>query len=667
MQLGQRGSLQVKQVHESSPQVFHLSDERNFSRREILRSGFELGLLAALKSLLPVYALADILSPGKASSLEASSPAVAKDALYELLIKTASIQVDERSAHSVTINATIPGPLLRFREGGHATIKVTNKLDEPTSIHWHGILLPPSMDGVPGVSFAGIKPGETFSYRFPLRQSGTYWYHSHSGGQLQQGMYGPLIIDPIKPDPFRYDREYVILLSDWTDLHPMTLMKKLKSDAGYFNYQKRDLGEFIRDAKKMGLGGAISDRFEWSKMRMDPTDLLDITASTYSYLMNGLPTSGNWVGLFKKGERIRLRFIDGAAMTIFDVRIPGLKLTVVQTDGQNVKPVVVDEFRISPGETYDVIVEVSDERAYSVFAESMDRSGFVMGTLAPRAGMKGATPERRKRVVRSMADMGMSMHGDHGGGMKMDDAGMSNMPGMEHESEEKKEGSKKHEMSGMDMSKMGANGHGDQKSHQGHKMLVGSPEKKSPIPGEKPVVHGPDTHGPGNSMTPMETRSRLHEPGTGLGQDGWRVLVYTDLESANRNEDQREPSREIELHLTGNMDRFVWGLDGKKFSEAPDPIVFRYGERLRLTMVNDTMMEHPMHLHGMYMYLENGQGKHLPAKHTIIVKPAERVSLAITVDAPPGGWAFHCHMHFHMEAGMFRIVQVVGEKGGSHS
>lgn len=619
----------MKQDDHANKGTILLSEGNDLSRREFLWSAIELGLIASLKSLLPTYAFADVLSSKQAATAARQS----EETVYDLFIKKTRYQVDGRSAEAVTINGTIPGPLLRFREGANATLRVTNQLDEDTSIHWHGLLVPQPMDGVPGVTFAGIKPGETFTYRFPLLQNGTYWYHSHSHGQIQQGTYGPIIIDPITPDPYRYDREYVVLLSDWTDLHPSALMKKLKSDAGYFNFQKRTIADFVADSKKLGLGSALSDRLEWAKMRMDPSDILDITASTYSYLMNGLPSSANWTGIFKKGERIRLRFIDGAAMTIFDVRIPGLKLSVVQTDGQNVKPVVVDEFRISPGETYDVIVEVKDEKAYTIFAESMDRSGFVMGTLAPRQGMTGPVPNRRKRPIRSMADMGMAMHGDGGhSGMKMDGSKIESMP--------------------------------DMNSHSGHAQIgqmkmEPSAGLKSLIPGGKPVAHGPDNHGPGNSTTPMETKSRLHEPGIGLGEDSWRVLVLTDLESASPNEDKRVPTREIEIHLTGNMERFIWGINGKKFSEAPEPIVFHYGERLRFTMVNDTMMEHPMHLHGMYMYLENGKGNNLPAKHTILIKPAERVSLAITVDAPPGDWAFHCHMEFHMEAGMFRVVRVV--------
>jgi CopA family copper-resistance protein len=541
----------------------------------------------------------------------------------KLIISQIAFNVESRHANAIVINGTVPGPLIRLKEGHNAVIHVRNDLKETTSIHWHGILVPPAMDGVPGVSFAGIKAGETFTYRFPVNQSGTYWYHSHSGGQELMGMYGAVIIDPIAPDPFIYDRDYVLVLSDWTSLNPMTILKKLKSNASYFNFQKRTVSDFFTDISKMGLGKTLSNRFEWDKMRMDPTDLADVTASTYTYLMNGIPTSANWTGVFKKGEKIRLRFIAAAAMTIFDVRIPGVKLTIVQADGQNIQPVIVDEFRIAPGETYDVLAELLEEKPYTIFAEALDRSGFVAGTLAPKAGMHGEIPVQRKRVARTMMDMGMSMPmpmpmKNGAVEMAMDD--------------------------GMNM--------------QGMKKMF--PVTQSEIPGSVPVKHGPDHHGASNSTVPDETRSRLHESGIGLGADGRRVLTYKDLKAIKPNPDQSSPVREIELHLTGNMERYMWSIDGKTYSENPEPLSFRYGQKLRLTLVNDTMMEHPMHLHGMWMYLENGSGDYLPKKHTIIVKPAERISVIVKPDAK-GDWAFHCHMLLHMEMGMFRVVRVADD------
>ena len=397
---------------------------------------------------------------------------------------------------------------------------------------------------------------------------------------------------------------------------------------------------------------------------MDPTDLADVTGSTYTYLMNGLPPAANWTALFRPGERVRLRFIDAGAMTLFDVRIPGLKMTLVQADGQNVKPVSVDEFRIAPGETYDVIVEPAEERAYTIFAETTDRSGFTRGTLAPKQGMSGPIPNRRPRPVRTMADMGMAMSVmDMGAkakmpGMDMEMPGMGGMPDMEMPVGKVAPKPAQKGMPGMKMP-------GTQKDvgMPGMKMDASS---RSEIPGSTPVEHGSDHHGIGNSIVPMSTRSRLHEPGTGLEDTGTRVLVYTDLESMMPGPDAREPMRQIEMHITGNMERYMWSFDGKKYSEAKTPIAFHYGERLRLTLVNDTMMEHPIHLHGMWMELENGKGRHKPRKHTISVKPAERLSVAITADAP-GQWAMHCHLLLHMEMGMFRVVEVSEKRGGAKS
>jgi CopA family copper-resistance protein len=529
-----------------------------------------------------------------------------------------------RVGNAMAMNGSIPGPVVRLKENTEAVIRVTNKLSETSSIHWHGLILPPNMDGVPGVSFAGIKPGETFVYRFPVRQSGTYWCHSHSGGQELLGVYAPLVIDPAEPEPFRYDRDYTVLLSDWSFEGPEEIIGNLKTQAGYYNYQKRTLGDFFDEVAADGFSAALQNRLEWGAMRMDPTDFADVTGSTYTYLLNGHATESNWTALFRPGERVRLRFIDGAAMTFFDVRIPGLRMTLVQADGQNVEPVEIEEFRIGPGETYDVIVEPSRDEAYTVFAESIDRSGFVSGTLAPREGMRAAVPPRRKRPLRTMADMGMAH------------TGMGGMAGME----------------GMSVMAMDSHASEQGGSAAGHGAAHGNVGEQA-----KSVPHGPDDHGIGNSAVPTFTRSRLDDPGTGLGTDGRRVLVYADLKSLEPNADEREPGREIELHLTGNMERYIWGFDGKKYSEAKTPIAFRYGERLRLTLVNDTMMEHPIHLHGMWMELENGAGPHKPRKHTVSVKPAERVSVTITADAP-GRWALHCHLLLHMDMGMFRVVEV---------
>ena len=569
----------------------HLS---HLGRRDFLHaSGFALGALAGLDRLLPSWtrqATGHLVSPDRYAS-----PSV-----FDLNIDHTTIGIGDRAAKTLTVNGTLPGPLLRFREGETVTLRVQNMLDEDSSIHWHGIILPNGMDGVPMVTFPGIRPHETFVYQYPVSQSGTYWYHSHSGFQEQLGVYGPLVIDPIEPDQFSYDREYVVLLSDWTFENPYHVLANLKKMGGYYNFQRRTITDLFRADDR-----GVADRLRWGRMRMDPTDIADVTGYTYTYLMNGTAPASNWTALFNPGERVRLRFINAAAASFFDVRIPGLPMTVVQADGQNVQPVDTDEFRIAVAETYDVIVAPTEDRAYTIFAESMDRSGHARGTLAPRPGMSAAVPERRPRLVLTMAAMGMDM-------ADMDMPKMD-MPAMQH----------------------------------------GPPAAMAVAP----VPHGPDGHGPGNSMVPEVTRGRLDDPGVGLEDEPHRVLVYHDLRSVRAWQDTREPERELELHLTGNMERYMWSFDGKKFSQDPEPIPFRLGERLRVTFVNDTMMAHPIHLHGMWMELDNGAGAYRPRKHTVNVKPAERLSVLVTPDTP-GRWALHCHILYHMEAGMFRVVEV---------
>ena len=572
------------------------------SRRRFLQQLASMGLLTGLGGLAPAWAWQNT------GNLVADKRVAGGADVFNLEIARTPMDIDGRDARPITINGSIPGPLIRMKEGRDVRIRVTNRLDEPTSIHWHGILLPFQMDGVPGVSFPGIQPGETFEYRYRLKQSGTYWYHSHSGLQEQLGHYGPLIVDPAEPEPFDYDRDYVVLLSDWTFEDPHEVFRNLKVAEGYYNYQKRTIVDFLEDVKEKGWEATVRERGMWGRMRMSSRDLLDVTGSTYTYLTNGLSPAGNWTGLFRPGERIRLRFINGSAMSFFDVRIPGLKMTVVQADGQNVQPVPVDEFRIGVAETYDVIVEPTADQAYTIFAESMDRSGYARGTLAPREGMEAPVPEPRPMPERGMAAMGM-------------------------------------EMDGMEM------GNGQGMAMQGHDMDHDMTRK------DDRVTHGENEHGPGAAMVAMNPRSRLDEPGVGLENVKHRVLVYGDLKARGPWPDQRPPAREIELHLTGNMERYMWSFDGKKFSEVDGPIRFHHGERLRLTMINDTMMDHPIHLHGMWMELDTGAGKLNPRKHTISVKPGEKLSAEITADAP-GDWAFHCHLLYHMEAGMFRVVSV---------
>ena len=544
---------------------------------------------------------------------------------FDLTIGRAQVNVTGRPASATLVNQLLPGPVLRWRQGDTVTLNVTNRLRVPTSIHWHGIRAPADMDGVPALSFKGIEPGETFTYRIPLRQSGTYWYHSHSAFQEQTGLYGALVVEPQGGYAQRAERDYVVVLSDWTDTDPEEIVSNLKLQSDYYNFHQRTVGTFLADARKEGLGPTIADRLAWGRMRMSPTDIADVTGATYAYLLNGAAPGANWTGLFRPGERVRLRFVNASSMTFFDVRIPGLTMQVVAADGNDVEPVPVDEFRIGVAETYDVIVQpTAANAAYTIFAQSEDRTGFARGTLAPRAGMAGPIPPMDPRPLRSMADMGMgNMDMGHGGSGAM--AGMPGM-GMDHGS-----------MAGMDM------GGG----HAGHPGMTG--KEGDPAGARMDGQVGVDNV----ATMPM---SRLDDPGDGLERNGRRVLTYAMLRAREPGADPRPPSREITLHLTGNMQRYMWGFDGKKFSQA-EPIRLRLGERVRFTLVNDTMMEHPIHLHGLWSELENGQGEHRPYKHTVIVKPGEKLSYLVTADTP-GAWAYHCHLLYHMEMGMFRTVVV---------
>ena len=624
------------------------------SRRDLLRTTGAFGLMTGTQALLPGYARGATDEPAPRGL---GGQMVDGVAIFDMEIAKTPVEIAGRRSIATTINGTVPGPLLRLREGQETLLRVSNRLKEDTSIHWHGILVPPEMDGVPGVSFHGIRPGQTFEYRFPLQQYGTYWYHSHSGLQEQLGHYGPLIVEPAEGGhPYAFQREHFIVLSDWTFEDPYRVLAKLKKQPDYYNFQKRTVFDFLRDARDKGLSATVRERLMWSAMRMNPTDIADITGATYTYLINGLGTESNWTGLYRRGERVLLHFINASAGTFFDVRIPGLPMTVVQSNGQHVMPVDTDEFRIAIAETYSVIVEPREERPYTVFAESMDRSGYARGTLAPRAGLSAAIPPPRKRPVLTMADMGMAH-----------DSGQNAHAGHDMSAD------RPQDHAGHDMGASAPQSHVD--DHAAGEAAAAVKEARSDGAGRKAVAgailtrglrapgtlpdsmaHEPSTHGSGNAAVPTIVKSRLHEPGLGLGGDGWRVLTYADLRALERRADFRPPDREIEMHLTGNMERFMWSIDGVPFAKAK-PIALEFGERLRLTMVNDTMMNHPMHLHGMWMELENGHGEQIPRVHTVNVKPAERLSLLITVDAP-GKWAFHCHVLYHMEVGMFRVVEV---------
>ncbi|MEN5060049.1 copper resistance system multicopper oxidase [Luteimonas sp. TWI1416] len=544
---------------------------------------------------------------------------------FDLVVGETLVNFTGRTRPAATLNGSLPAPILRWREGTTVTLRVRNALPagsifgDMTSVHWHGIVLPANMDGVPGMSFDGIHRGETFQYRFDVRQGGTYWYHSHSGFQEQAGMYGALIIDPIAPEPFAYDRDYVVLLTDWTDLDPHALFTRLKQMAEHDNWYKRTAGDFARDVRRDGWRATLADRRAWGQMRMTPTDLSDVNAHTYTYLMNGTTSPGNWTALFRSGEKIRLRFINGSAMTYFDVRIPGLKMTVVAADGQYVHPVTVDEFRIAVAETFDVIVEPSGQDAYTIFAQDMGRTGFVSGTLAVREGLRAPVPAVDPRPILTMDDMGHGgMHGmDHGAGQGM----------------------------GQDGHAAGAHGDGHDHAAMGH--------------GAMPMQAHPDSER-GNPLIDMQTMTpapKLDDPGIGLRDNGRTVLTYGAMRSLFDDPDGRAPSRDVELHLTGHMEKFAWSFDGIKFSDAA-PLRLNYGERMRIVLVNDTMMTHPIHLHGMWSDLEDDDGRFQLRKHTVDMPPGTRRSLRVRADAL-GRWAFHCHLLYHMEAGMFREVQVV--------
>lgn len=584
--------------------------------------------------ILAMYGTLGALAPAASwaqSDLPAArtgTPPELRGPQFDLTLAETSVNFDGRTGIATTINGSLPGPTLRMREGETVTIRVTNRLREAASIHWHGIILPFQMDGVPGISFAGIAPGETFTYQFKLEQSGTYWYHSHSGMQELTGIYGALIVEPRGGETIRADREHVVLLSDWTGSDPMHALNMLKAQGDVFNQNRPAMRDFLRDVRARGLSATLQERDMWNAMRMSPTDLGDLSSTVLSYLVNGSAPGANWTALFKPGERVRLRCINGSGNTFYDLRIPGLKLTVVQMDGQDVEPATVDEFRFGPGQTCDVLVQPKDD-AYTIYAQSMDRTGFARGTLAVRQGLSAPVPALDPVQWLTMADMmgGMS----HGGGHDMAAMGHGSMAGMSHG-----------DMAGMN-----------------HGSMPGMAHSMAPSPLQKPgttVRHARTEWGPGTDMRVDMPRTNLDDPGVGLRNNGRRVLNLADLKTIGGPLDARGAEREMELHLTGNMERYTWSLDGLAFADSK-PLHFRYGERLRVILHNDTMMTHPMHLHGMWSELESPEGEFLARLHTIPVQPAQRVSFLVTADAL-GRWVWHCHLMFHMDMGMFREVVV---------
>ena len=599
----------------------HLSDAvaRRPSRRTFVKGLAVGGAVASLGMWRP---------SAWASTDEGRQPPTLSGTEFDLTIGETLMDFTGSPRVAVTVNGSVPAPTLRWREGDTVTLRVTNTLSEDTSVHWHGILLPANMDGVPGLSFNGIRPGETHTYRFSVRQGGTYWYHSHSGFQEQRGMYGALIVDPSEPEPFGYDRDHVVMLSDWTDENPDRVFAKLKKQAHYYNLHQRTLGDFVRDVRERGVGSTVSDRLAWGEMRMTPTDLADVTGATYTYLINGHAPNGNWTGLFQPGERVRFRFVNGGAASYFDVRIPGLKMTVVAADGQHVHPVTVDEFRIASGETFDVLVEPLGQDTFTIYAQSMDRTGYARGTLSVREGLSAPVPDLDPRPLLTMADMG---HGE------MDHGMTGEMPATDH---------REHD------------------AHDGAPPAVQPPASDDPADHDMSAMsqtamqdHPASEHG--NPLVDMQTMSpvsRLDDPGIGLRRNGRRVLSYADLRSLFTDPDGREPGRTVELHLTGHMERFVWSFDGVKFSDA-EPVRLTHGERTRIILVNDTMMAHPIHLHGMWSDIEDDDGQFHLRKHVVDMPPGTRRSFRVRADAL-GRWAFHCHLLYHMAAGMFREVRV---------
>ena len=560
-----------------------------------------------------------------------------------------------QNRQATSINGSVPAPVLRWKEGDRVTLNVTNNMAVDSSIHWHGIILPSNMDGVPGLSFAGIKPGETFKYEFDLNQNGTYWYHSHSGFQEQTGMYGAIVVEPKEPAPYEYDRDYVVMLSDWSDEKPKDIYANLKKLPHIYNTDERTLADFNRDVKNKGFEAAIKGRSMWNNMQMSDSDISDVTGRTYTFLMNGKAPADGWVGEFNKGEKILLRFINAAAMTFFDIRIPGIKMTVVASDGQYVQPVTVDEFRIGVAETYDVIVEPSSEQAYTLFCQAIDRSGFARGTLTPDASLVPQIPEMDESPILTHIDMGMDhtsmAMGATAGGCTAEHAAMGHCEmdastPMKHDSKSS-------------MPSMKDSSCSQEHADMGHcEMPKQVQEFATGKAGFGTATQASFDHlkvGPKIDMLAEGAQYRLDDPGVGLRDNGRHVLTYAELFNLYKTPDPREPTREIELHLTGNMSRYMWSIDGVKASQA-DPIRLRFGERVRFTLVNNTMMNHPMHLHGVWSDLETGDAEYIPRKHTVIVQPGAKISYLVTADAI-GKWAYHCHLIYHMP-GMFREVHI---------
>ncbi|HJS11523.1 copper resistance system multicopper oxidase [Sphingopyxis sp.] len=605
-------------------------------RRRFVNGALGGGAAAAIAAWFPAWAQSG------STGITAPVPTVSGNDIT-LRIARQTMRIDGKLSRAIGINGTVPAPLVRLKEGQTAKLTVVNDLDEDSSIHWHGLILPFQMDGVPGVSFPGIKPRSTFTYEFPVVQSGTYWYHSHSGLQEQLGHYGPIVIDPAGTDPIGYDREHVVVLSDHSQISPEAIFRKLKVNPGHFNMQRQTLSGLLA-----GKDQSLAERIDWGKMRMDPTDVADVNGSTYTFLVNGHGPRDNWTALFNPGERVRLRIVNASAMTIFNVRIPGLRMTVVQADGLNVVPTEIDEFQIAVAETYDVIVTPVGDRAYTLVAEANDRSGMGRATLAPRVGMVGEVPPLRERPLATMKDMGMGDMDMSGGSMAgMDHSGGSDMGAMPMPASDPS--------CAPEHAKMGhctPTGDGGAMAGMDHGSGGGMQHSMRDFSVAPQVKRDPSVQ----TISPMPV-DRMGEPGQGLEDIGHKVLTYHDLVALERNPDVRAASRSLDIHLTGNMERFMWSFDGVKMSDYHEPIPFIEGERVRINLINDSMMSHPIHLHGHFFELVTGKGDRSPRKHTVLVQPGGTASFDFTADAL-GDWAFHCHLLYHMHAGMMRVVSV---------
>ncbi|MGS2716878.1 copper resistance system multicopper oxidase [Eionea flava] len=639
------------------------------SRRRFV-TGMAMGTAALGLGLHSSLSLSNAISN---SGVKRLPPQVLRGKQFDLNIAYQAVNMTGKERTATTVNGSLPAPTLRWKEGETVTLRVKNHLAHDSSIHWHGMILPSNMDGVPGLSFAGIKPGDTYEYQFEVNQSGTYWYHSHSGFQEQTGVYGAIVIDPKEPDPVAYDRDHVVVLSDWSDETPENIYAKLKKMSHYYNRRERTVGDLWRDIKEKGVSNTWNERSMWNQMRMSETDIADVTGETYTFLMNGMTPEDGWKALFKRGEKVRLRFVNAAAMTIFDVRIPGLKMTVVASDGQNIEPVSIDEFRIGVAETYDVIVEPDGDSAYTIFAQSIDRTGFTRGVLTSDASLEADIPAMDYAPTLDHSDMGMSMasmdHGAHAGHGGM--AATSTAVVMDHSTMD--HSSMNHEAMNnntMDHSQMdhGTLHNGTMHSGTGeidhsamdHSMNHGGSQLgKAGYGTNSEIAHAKTEFGPHVDMRAEIMQNGINDPGVGLRDHqqryGRKVLTYADIRNLTPTIDNREPEREIQLHLTGNMRRYMWSMNGIRFADA-EPLALKYGERVRIVLVNDTMMTHPIHLHGVWSELETGEPNYIPRKHTIMVHPGSSVSYLVTADTK-GKWAYHCHLLYHMP-GMMREVWI---------